>query len=1032
MLHLVYGTKNSQKSDYIAQKITDCLRQGERVILLVPERRSVAVEKAMLSAVPDECKLGLEVLSFRRLCNRVFREYGGLYHNYIGTGGKLLVLWRVLRELSPSLKVYGDLDLGNKKVIVTLLDTLTALDRAALSNQTLNRLAKAADECGNRVLFHKLEDLILIREGYRAVLHKDFHDPEEDLDRLCTLLDTHSFFEGYTVFIDETASFSGRELAVLRRILAQSPLVTATVGRCLEDQRTIFRKLHWYERALREAAKDMDCPVTVHTVPEDTSGPSAALLALRTELFSNEPSQEPSADGVTLMRCESKAEEADMIAVSILDSVGNGRRWRDHAVVLRDPEQYRGILDRRLRAAGIPFYFAQSRPLSDQPAVKSLLSAMTLVANRYRAGDMDAYLKAGFTPLDFSQICRLSDYASIWQIEGSGWRSDTEWCMNPKGRSLEINPDAPAQLAELNRLKRLVMLPLEELAADQKGELTVRERALLLWRFYEKNGYPERILEQAHRKNDAGDSAGALRLCQTGDLFCDCLDELTEAAGDLPCTLSLFAEMLSAVIDEKTVGSIPQKNDEVLITDVFSSGSQRFAHLYIPGLCDGCFPSSAGGGGLFADAELRFFEQNGVDLPGIEEHRATDEFFAFEEAVAAAKEQLTLSYPTKDSAANGTSPSPFLASVKEVLPSLVCQSYGDLPLAKRLGSLPMLVSLYHSGGTGVYEKLFASLLADTVKTAPYGGGIDADFALSLYGDNMLLSQSKLEKFISCPFAYTCTYLFRLKEDVAPDTAANEYGTLMHAVFEEVLRDLSAKGDPAEAEDGTITALIDEKIGAFKKNMIGDGDDPRTRQLLRRAGVTAFLLLSGMRDEFKHSLFRPAFFELPFGMNGEEGALTLPALQFLQEDGLKAGLRGVADRVDLYQKDNTVYFRIVDYKTGNKEFDSAELEKGLSGQMLLYMRAVCSCRDKAFLERIGADENTLLRPAGIVYCIAKRPSFISDPGMTTEEILAGARGRIERHGVAINEDNLLLAQDTTGTGCYLPTGKGKRMSEEDFV
>ena len=160
MLHLVYGTKNSDKNSYIAEKITKCLKNGEQVILLVPERRSVAVEKAMISALPDECKLGLEVLSFRRLCNRVFREYGGLRDNYIGSGGKLLILWRVLNELSPALKVYGNLDLNNKKVISALLQAITSLDRAAISNKTLEELAEKAESEGNIVLKEKLFSML--------------------------------------------------------------------------------------------------------------------------------------------------------------------------------------------------------------------------------------------------------------------------------------------------------------------------------------------------------------------------------------------------------------------------------------------------------------------------------------------------------------------------------------------------------------------------------------------------------------------------------------------------------------------------------------------------------------------------------------------------------------------------------------------------------------------------------------------------------------------------------------------------------
>ena len=1031
MLHLVYGTKNSDKSSYIANKITNCLKNGDQVILLVPERRSVAVEKAMISALPDEYKLGLEVLSFRRLCNRVFREYGGLKDNYIGGGGKLLILWRVLGELSPVLKVYGNLDLDNKKVISALLSTITALDRAAISNKSLEELSVKAKESGNTVLYEKLSDLVLIRQSYRAILTKDFNDPEEDLDRLCHILDLHPFFENYTVFIDETASFSGKELAVIRRILKQSPSVTATVGRNPEDKRDIFRKLDWYEKMLRDAAEVAGVKAKTEFVLPDCQNGPADLAALRKDLFSDHVTPCENTDATTLYLCENRAEEADMIAVSILDAVEHGGRWRDHAIALRDLEQYKGILDRRLRAAGIPFYYAQTMPLSAQPAVKSLLSAMTVVAGNYRLRDMDAYLKAGFTDLDFSEVCQLCDYAKIWQIEGKRWKSDNEWAMNPKGRSIEIDADAPRRLAQLNELKNRVMLPLEELSADQKGQMTVLERAALLYRFYEKNGYPARILEDAHRKNEKNDNAGALRLCQTNDLICECLDELVQAVGSLPCSLSLFAEMFSAVIDDKSVASIPQKNDEVLVLDVFSLGNAHYDHLYIPGLLDGTFPASSSGGGLFAEGELKFFIQNGVDMPGLSEHRASDEFFAFAEAICAAKSHLTLSYPTKDNSSNGTNPSLFIDQVKRVLPNLPILVYKDQPLVKRLGSPSMISKMYRAGKTGVYEELIAKLLCQNEEETAYGGGIDADFALSLYGKDMLLSQSKLEKFIFCPFAYTCSYLFKLKEEVAPDTAANAYGTLMHAVFEEVLRDLSQNGDPAEASDQTITAQIDEKIEKFSKVMIAENDDPRTKQLLRRAGVTAYLLLTAMRDEFQNSHFRPAFFELPFGMPVEEGELSLPALQFLKDDELKASIRGIADRVDLYKSGNTVYFRIVDYKTGNKDFESSELEKGLSGQMLLYMRAVCACKDPEFLSKIGADENTDLRPAGIVYCIAKRPSFVSEPGMDSSAILQSAKGKIERHGVSIDDPEILSALDTTDKKSYLPTGKGNRMNEKDF-
>ena len=254
---------------------------------------------------------------------------------------------------------------------------------------------------------------------------------------------------------------------------------------------------------------------------------------------------------------------------------------------------------------------------------------------------------------------------------------------------------------------------------------------------------------------------------------------------------------------------------------------------------------------------------------------------------------------------------------------------------------------------------------------------------------------------------------------------------MHAVFEEVLGSLSRKGDPAAATDEELKRAVDEKIEDFRRAILGESEDVRTLHLLRRAGATAYLLLAGMRDEFKNSRFRPAFFELPFGMPQKDGRLSLPAMEFWKDENLRAALRGIADRVDLYKDGDTVYFRIVDYKTGNKEFDPSELQYGLSSQMLLYMRAVCTTKDPAFLAAIGADENTNLVPAGIVYCIAKRPRLTVRPGMTENEILSAAKNEITRNGIAIDEPHLLSALDTSPDQSYLPTGKGKRMAREEF-
>ena len=76
------------------------------------------------------------------------------------------------------------------------------------------------------------------------------------------------------------------------------------------------------------------------------------------------------------------------------------------------------------------------------------------------------------------------------------------------------------------------------------------------------------------------------------------------------------------------------------------------------------------------------------------------------------------------------------------------------------------------------------------------------------------------------------------------------------------------------------------------------------------------------------------------------------------------MRGSIDRVDIYNDENGKrYVRIVDYKTGGKDFDLASLYHGLNMQMLIYLLALVDT-DNEF-NRDGE-----LISAGVMYMPAK--------------------------------------------------------------
>jgi ATP-dependent helicase/nuclease subunit B len=84
--------------------------------------------------------------------------------------------------------------------------------------------------------------------------------------------------------------------------------------------------------------------------------------------------------------------------------------------------------------------------------------------------------------------------------------------------------------------------------------------------------------------------------------------------------------------------------------------------------------------------------------------------------------------------------------------------------------------------------------------------------------------------------------------------------------------------------------------------------------------------------------------------------NIPAYELPLQEG-KVRVTGSIDRVDLMEKDGIKYIRVVDYKTGQKEFKLSELFDGLNIQMVLYLMA---------LEKNGKNYYGDIIPSGVLY------------------------------------------------------------------
>ena len=167
-------------------------------------------------------------------------------------------------------------------------------------------------------------------------------------------------------------------------------------------------------------------------------------------------------------------------------------------------------------------------------------------------------------------------------------------------------------------------------------------------------------------------------------------------------------------------------------------------------------------------------------------------------------------------------------------------------------------------------------------------------------------------------------------------------------------------------------------------------------IFRRNSRELEMIVGELWEELHASQFEPAGMEVEFKRNRQCEPIAVEGAV------MPASLEGVVDRVDTWQWRDQTYYRVVDYKTGRKDFDYCDILNGLGLQMLLYLFAL----EKGGGGLVGDNPQA----AGVQYFSARAP-YVSIDGWQDDETLKKERDAIRRHkGLLINEDHVLKAME----------------------
>ncbi len=1035
-LRFIYGGAGSGKSTHCLKEIKSSIDKGFQgnLILIVPEQFSFQAEKNLISTIGEEGLLKAQVLSFKRMAHAVYNEVGGMTHVHINSAGRNMLIYKVLEEVKDELKYFAIA--GRQKGFVnTISDTITELKRYNVTPELL-KIAKV--EVNEDTLKEKIADINLIYTRFEELLHEKYLDAEDDLTLLCGKLDKSSFFHGAQIWIDEFSTFTPQQYSIIEKLLKKAERVSFTLNLKPSigvEASDVFLPVRNTEnkllRIISENNISLDEPIELFSKPHIRFNESPELQHLEENLFSY-PSKKYFNENkdICIFRALNEYSEVESAARSIISLCREKEaRYKDIAVIVRDLNNYSNLIKVIFKQYNIPYFIDEKRETDRNPVVILINSIIDIFTNNWSYEAVFAYLKTGLTGISKEEIDLLENYVLANGIRGKKWFEESwTYRLNFSFEKDEISDKEANILKQVNETKEKLVTPIRELQLKLRESKVVKDLCTNVYYFLLELKVPEQLNQWMDSFKEVGDNDKANEYAQIWNMTLDLLDQLVDVMGEEKVNLEDFSKLLKTGINEYKIGLIPPSLDQVLVGSMERVKSHEVAMIYILGANDGVFPKTGDNEGILSDMDRLNLKNYGIEIAQDTKSRALEEQFLIYTTFTIPKKYLRISYAISDFEGKALRPSIVISKLKKIFPKLqeqsnIISSNSDKE-ALELISLPKptfneLIYNIRNEAEGIKAKelwwevyrwyLNDIKWAEKVNTAFDGLNysnqvkfIDSAKIKKLYGSPLQFSVSRLEKYAECPFAYYVQYGLKAKERKVYELSPPDLGSFMHEVldgFSSKLEDNKLNWRDIEENfcEEAVGSIVEAELG--KKNGYILNSSPRYRYLVERLKRLLTKSVWTIAKHIKSGSFTPAGHEIEFGNTAEFPPITMEL-----SSGEKINLTGRIDRVDEMVTEEGTYLRIIDYKSGPKNFKLIDVYYGLQLQLLVYLDAILSNWKKY--------EGLNNIPGAILYFKIDNPIISVSGEATDEELEKEIMKKLKMQGLLLKDARIIKEMDKT--------------------
>ncbi|MBQ8029724.1 MAG: PD-(D/E)XK nuclease family protein [Clostridia bacterium] len=1024
MLHFIIGKVGAGKTTALHKLIAKRVKEeNAQVILIVPKQFTFDTDSSVLDILGPKDACNVQVLSFSRLADTVLKTCRGIKKPPLSDGANAIIMSLALESLQEKLEFFSKHS-GNISFVKKILSEIKSFKQSAVLPE---ELLAASVKLPDGILKKKLQETALIYETYNALVETSFYDDGDLLTIIYEILKDSRFFENKIVALDDFSNFSVQELKIISLMLKEAEDVYVTA--CCDSIFSVplsspfARSVTTVNRLRTLAAKEgvaVSSPVIITDEGEGFSTYShKALYHLENNLYKSDYSVfKEDCDCITLCAAATAADECNTVACEIKRLLREGRyRCRDIAVVYRNAQPYEKEIRFSLKKYGVPVFEDRRQPIENEPLVVFVRALLEICAQGFSDESVLRLMKTGLMGVTAEETADVENYALMWSINGKDWLK--EWKDDPEGFGTEMTDEKREELKRINEIRNKVTSAVSFFAEKIKTA-NGKESMTLLYRFLTDNCVNDHLRDYALFLEESGNLDLAKEQEQVWDLVIEAIDKIACVLDEKTISPKRLCEVFELIISTMSLGKLPDGFDEVYICGCDRIATIMPKVIFVVGANSGVFPQTVSSTGIFGEFEKERLKEDFPDLFDSVKKDIMAERFMVYNSLCSAREKLYVSWAQTGSSGEKISESEIVTDLRKLFLKIKTVNTAMRSAEEKIeGEIPafeLAVKLWNEK-TPVSQSLKEYFLSKP----EYEGKIKAierateikpfeiknpQRAKELFGKNIYLSATRLEDYSLCPFKYFCRHELKAKPRKIAKLDPAQSGTLVHFVLENLLSEhkgknfLSVSKEELDKEmQSLLLKYVETYMGGLKEK------SSRFEYLYLRTLKILRVIVSRLLCEFENSDFEPCDFELKVGSDGK----IKPFRVALEEGYIELG--GIIDRVDKMDLEGKRYIRVVDYKTGKKEFALSDVLGGLNMQMLLYLVSIWRNGKEYYGENIV--------PAGVLYLPAKFDAYSVSRDDSEEQKEKKRLSAGKMNGMILDSEEVIKGMDNDLSGTVIP-------------